>query len=80
MGQGLQIDHGVRAVAVVRVENQVAVEISGVQSGQGQTIAVASQRGFGGGHGGSWCCREQIMEQMVRNMPGNASALDQKSY
>merc|ERR1719410_1711454 len=46
VGQRLQIHHGVRAVTVIAVEDEVSVEVSGVQSGQRQSVAVSRQRGF----------------------------------
>ena len=36
--QGLEVDHGVRAVAVVRVEDEIAVEVARVEAGQGEAV------------------------------------------
>ena len=44
---GLEVDHGVRPVAVVAVEDQIPVEVAGVEAGQGKAIAVTRQGGFG---------------------------------
>ena len=74
-GGGLQVDHGVGAVAVVRVEDEVAVEVPGVEPGEGQTVAVPGEGGLDGGHGGSRGGGVQVVEQVVRYVTRNATTL-----
>ena len=73
--EGLEVDHGVRPVAVVAVEDEVAVKVPGVEAGQGEAIAVTRQRGLGGGHRGSGGGGEQVVEQVVRDVSGNSASL-----
>ena len=75
----LQVDDGVGAVTVVRVEDQVAVEVSGVQSGQRKSVAVSGQRSFCRGHRGSGCGREQVVKQAVRFVSRDAAALKSRT-
>jgi hypothetical protein len=71
----LQVDDGVGAVAVVRVEDQVSVEVSRVKSRQRKAVAVSGQRGLRWGHGRSGRGREQVVEQAIGFVPGNTTAL-----
>ena len=56
------------------------MEVSGVQSGQRQSVAVSRQRRLGGAHGGPRRRGEQIVEQVVRRVARNASTLQNKLY
>merc|ERR1719318_2421479 len=73
--QGLQVDDRVRAVPVVGVEDEVAVEVPGVQPGEGEAVAIASQGGLGGGQGGAGGRGEEVLEQMVSDVARNTSTL-----
>ena len=74
-GGGLQVDHGVRTVAVVGVEDEVAVEVSCIEPGQGQTVAVPGEGSLDGGHGGPGCGGVQVVEQVVGDVTGNSTTL-----
>ena len=75
MCQGLQVHHSICAIAIVGVEDQVPVEVSSVQSREGQSVAIASQGGFDRGQGGAGGGGEEIMEQFVGDVPGYSSSL-----
>ena len=72
---GLEVDHGVRPVAVVAVEDQIPVEVAGVEAGQGKAIAVTSQGGFGRGHGGSGGGGEKVVEQVICDVSWYSTSL-----
>ena len=74
-GGSLQIDHGVRTVSVVGVEDEVTMEISGVQPRQRQTVAVSREGSLGGSHGGSGRRGVQIMKEMICDVTRDASTL-----
>ena len=75
MCHGLQVDHGICAVPIIRVEDEVSVEVAGIQPGQWKTIAIASQGCFGGGHGWAGCGGEEIVEHVVCDVARYSSSL-----
>ena len=77
VSQRLQIHHCIRPVSIIGVEDEVSVEVSGVESRQGQTIAVPSQRSFGGSHGGSGSCGEQVVKEMISDVSRYSTSLKQ---
>ena len=74
-GGGLQIDHRVCSVSIVGVEDEVTVEISGVQPRQRQTVAVSREGSLRRSHGGSGRRGVQIMKEMICDVARDASAL-----
>merc|ERR1719429_665180 len=75
VGQRLQIHHCIRPVSIIRVEDEVSVEVSGVESRQRKTISVPSQRSFGGSHGGSGSCGEQVVKEMISDVSRYSTSL-----
>ena len=72
---GLQIDHRVRSVPIVGVEDEVTMKVSGVQPRQRQTVAVSRERSLRRSHGGSGSRGVQIMKEMICDVTRDASAL-----
>ena len=53
------------------------MEVSGVEAGQGQAVAVASEGSLDWSHGGAGGGGVQVVEEMVRDVAGDPSSLTQ---
>ena len=74
-GGSLQIDHGVSTVSVVGVEDEVTMEVSGVQPRQRQTVTVTREGSLSRSHRWSGGRGVQIMKKMICDVTRDASAL-----
>ena len=73
----LQVYDGICAISVIRVEDEVTMEVSGIEAGKRETVSVTSQRGLGRGHGGPRRRGEQVVEQVVGDVARDTAALQQ---
>ena len=77
---GLQIDHSVCPVSIIGVEDEVTMEISGVEAGQRQPVTISREGSLGRSHGGSGGRGVEIMEEMIGDVSRDASALQCQHY
>jgi len=71
----LEVNNGVRAKALAGLEDEVALQVAGVESGERKTVAVASQRNSGrGALRGLWGSRVHVVEEQVRLAASDAAA------
>ena len=73
----LQVNDGICAITIIGVEDEVTMEVSGIEAGKREAVSVTSQRGLGRGHGGPRRRGEQVVEQVVGDVARDAAALQQ---
>jgi len=73
--QSLEVDHGVSPVTVIRVQDEVPVEVAGIQPGQRQPVAISGEGSLRWGHAGPGCRGHEVMERVVSDVTRDPSAL-----
>ncbi|GMT21232.1 hypothetical protein PFISCL1PPCAC_12529, partial [Pristionchus fissidentatus] len=70
----LQVDACVSTVALHRDEEEIALEVAGVQPGERQSVSVASLRGLGAVARRRRGCRVHVVEESLEDRPRDAAA------